>query len=133
MPPAKALELEHALRAFVREHRSDNPMFFEELSQQLERTVRDLHNQTTDVDSAVRLMTDLKSRLLSEPDVAAAHGLTPVGFAIYELIRDGGRAEPPRSIPREENGAYRAGNSEATAHDLASDMERRLDRYLNVI
>ena len=130
---ARALELEHSLRAFVREHRSDNPMFYEELSQQLERIVRDLRNRTTDVDNGVQRMIDLKSQLLREPDVAAAHGLTPVGFAIYELIQEGDRAELSQSVLREENGTYQTGSSQATAHDLASDVERRLDRYLNVV
>ena len=130
---ARALELEHSLRAFVREHRSNNPMFYEELSQQLERIVRDLRNRTTDVDSGVQRMIDLKNELLSEPDVAAAHGLTPVGFAIYELIQEGDRAELSQSVLREENDTYRTGSSETTAHDLASDVERRLDRYLNVV
>ena len=130
---ARALELEHSLRAFVREHRSNNPMFYEELSQQLERIVRDLRNRTTDVDNGVQRMIDLKSQLLREPDVAAAHGLTPVGFAIYELIQEGDRAELSQSVLREENGTYQTGSSQATAHDLASDVERRLDRYLNVV
>ena len=130
---ARALELEHSLRAFVREHRSNNPMFYEELSQQLERIVRDLRNRTTDVDNGVQRMIDLKSQLLREPDVAAAHGLTPVGFAIYELIQEGDRAELLQSVLREENGTYQTGSSQATAHDLASDVERRLDRYLNVV
>ena len=128
----RALELEHALRSFVLERRSDNPMFYEELSQQLERTVQDLRNRTTDVDSGVELMIDLKNHLLSEPDVAAAHGLTPTGFAIYKLIREGDRAEPSRRVIREENSTYRTLNSEPTAHDLASDVEMTLGQYLNV-
>ena len=130
---ARALELEHALRAFVRERRSDNPMFYEELSQQLERTVWDLRNRTGDVDAVVQLMLDLKNQLLSEPDMAAAYGLTPAGFAIYQLIRGGGCAEPPGPVRREENGTRQTGSSEAATHDLASDVERRLARYLNVV
>ena len=128
----RALELEHALRSFVRERRSDNPMFYEEMSQQLERTVWDLRNRTTDVESGVQLMIDLKNQLLSEPDVAAAHGLTPAGFAIYKLIQEGDRAELSRPVRREESSTYRTLNSEATAHDLASDVETRLVQYLNV-
>ena len=107
-------------------------MFYEELSQQLERTVQDLRNRTTDVDSGVQLMIDLKNQLLSEPDVAAAHGLTPAGFAIYKLIREGDRAEPSRPVRREESSTYRTLNSETTAHDLAADVEMTLGQYLNV-
>jgi type I restriction enzyme R subunit len=86
---SRASVMEHALRAYINTRLADNPVFFEKLSEQLERIIRDLHNQVIDAAEAARRAAEVKRQLHAEDDIAAEHGLSPVSFAIYELIRTG--------------------------------------------
>ena len=86
---ARASVMEHAIRDYINTRLADNPAFFEKLSEQLERIIQDLRNHLIDAAEAARRSDMVKRQLHTEEDIAAGHGLSPVSFAIYELIRAG--------------------------------------------
>ena len=86
---ARASVMEHAVRDYINTRLADNPAFFEKLSEQLERIIRDLRNHLIDAAEAARRSDMVKRQLHTEEDIAAEHGLSPVSFAIFELIRSG--------------------------------------------
>ena len=83
---ARASVMEHAVREYINTRLADNPAFFEKLSEQLERIIQDLRNHLID---AARRSDMVKRQLHTEEEIAAGHGLSPVSFAIYKLIRAG--------------------------------------------
>ena len=92
---ARASVMEHAIRAYISTRLADNPVFFEKLSEQLERIIRDLRNQVIDAAEAARMEDEVRRQFHAEEDIAAEHGLSTVSFAIFELIRSGdGDADP---------------------------------------
>ena len=97
---ARASVMEHAIRAYINTRMADNPTFFEKLSEQLERIIRDLRNNLIDSAEAARRSDEVRRQLQAEEDIATQHGLSPVSFAIYELIRNGAAAENGNA-PRE--------------------------------
>ena len=86
---ARASVMEHAIRAYISTRLADNPVFFEKLSEQLERIIRDLRNQVIDAAEAARMEDEVRRQFRAEEDIAAEHGLSTVSFAIFELIRTG--------------------------------------------
>ena len=86
---ARASVMEHAVRDYINTRLADNPAFFEKLSEQLERIIQDLRNHLIDAAEAARRSDIVKRQLHTEEDIAAEHGLSPVSFAIFELIRSG--------------------------------------------
>ena len=86
---ARASVMEHAVRDYINTRLADNPAFFEKLSEQLERIIQDLRNHLIDAAEAARRSDMVKRQLHTEEDIAAEHGLSPVSFAIFELIRSG--------------------------------------------
>ena len=104
---ARASIMEHAIRAQIHDRLADNPVFFEKLSAQLSRIIEDLRNRLIDSAEACRRLALLRHHAQSEADIAAEHGLSPVSFAIYELL-DGRSDEPATdSAIREEQTPYR--------------------------
>ena len=83
----RASVMEHAIRAYINTRLANNPAFFEKLSEQLERIIRDLRDHVIDSAETMRQADLLKRQLHTEEDIAAEHGLSPVSFAIFELIR----------------------------------------------
>ena len=83
---ARASLMEHAVRAQIHERLAENPAFYERLSEQLERIIRELREQLIDAAEACRQMAELRSQVRSEAEVAAEHGLTPVSYAVYGLL-----------------------------------------------
>ena len=105
---ARASIMEHAIRAQIHDRLADNPVFFERLSAQLARIIEDLRNRLIDSAEACRRLALLRHHAQSEADIAAEHGLSPVSFAIYELL-DGRSDEPATdSAIGEEQTPYRA-------------------------
>ena len=86
---ARASVMEHAVREYINTRLADNPAFFEKLSEQLERIIQDLRNHLIDAAEAARRSDMVRRQLHTEEEIAAGHGLSPVSFAIYELIRTG--------------------------------------------
>ena len=105
---ARASIMEHAIRAQIHDRLADNPVFFEKLSAQLARIIEDLRNRLIDSAEACRRLALLRHHAQSEADIAAEHGLSPVSFAIYELL-DGRSDEPATDLAiGEEQTPYRA-------------------------
>ena len=111
---ARASLMEHAVRAQIHEGLAANPVFYEKLSEQLERIIADLRNRVIDSAEACRQYAAIRRVIRSEADIAAEHGLSPVSFAIYELLDE--RAEEPSSARqvREEQPTYRTEFDEDT-------------------
>lgn len=87
---ARASVMEHSIRAQIHERLADNPVYFERLSAQLERIIHDLRSRLIDSAEACLRMQAVLRHVRSEADVAAEHGLSPVSFAILEMLN--GRA-----------------------------------------
>ena len=83
---ARASLMEHAVRAQIHERLAENPAFYERLSEQLERIIRELRDQLIDAAEACRRMAELRSEVGARAEVAAEHGLTPVSYAVYGLL-----------------------------------------------
>ena len=83
---ARASLMEHAIRAQIHEGLDANPAFYEKLSEQLSRIINDLRNRLIDSAEACRRYAAIRHLIRREADIAAEHGLTPVSFAIYELL-----------------------------------------------
>ena len=129
---ARASVMEHAIRAYISDRLADNPMFYGKLSEQLERIISDLRNQVIDAAEAARRQAELKRELQTEEDVAATHGLSPVSFAVYELIRDGSSPELPYGNTAGNGIAYRDELDE-TMKLVSMEVEDLLSRHRAVV
>ena len=83
---ARASLMEHAIRAQIHEGLTTNPAFYEKLSEQLARIIQDLRNRVIDSAEACKRFSVVLRVIKSESEIAAEHGLSPVSFAIYELL-----------------------------------------------
>ena len=129
---ARASIMEHAIRAQIHDRLADNPVYFERLSAQLERIIEDLRNRLIDSAEACRRLALLRHRAQSEADVAAGQGLSPVSFAIYELLDV--RLEEPavETATREEQAPYRTHFDEETKN-VARRVESAVNRHKSVV
>ena len=75
---ARASLMEHAVRAQINERLAENPAFYEKLSEQLDRIIRELRERLIDAAEACRRLAKLRREVQSEADIAAQHGLSPV-------------------------------------------------------
>ena len=129
---ARASVMEHAIRAQIHEGLATNPVFFEKLSEQLERIIKDLRNRVIDSAEACKLYAAIRRVIRSEADIAAEHGLTPVSFAIYELL-DGQPAEDASECQvHEEQHPYRTEFDEETK-DVSLKVESVVLRHSRII
>ena len=137
---ARASLMEHAVRAQINERLEANPAFFEKLSEQLERIIEELRQRLIDAAEACRRMAELRRQIQGETDIAAQHGLSPVSFAVYELLAgpgaDGAASDAERpsvgNYVHEGPGAYRAApDDELTA--VARQVESVIQRHSVVI
>ena len=87
---ARASLMEHALRAQIKERVEENPVFYERLSEALERIIRELRARLIDAAEGCRRLAELREQVTHEEAIAAEHGLTPVSFAVYGLLADKG-------------------------------------------
>ena len=103
---ARASVMEHAIRAQIHEGLDLNPVFFEKLSDQLQRIIDDLRKQVIDAAEACRRFSEVRQMVLSEPGIAAEHGLSPVAFSIYELLDRHTNSAASPELVREERSSY---------------------------
>ena len=129
---ARASIMEHAIRAQIHEGLSANPGFFEKLSEQLSRIIEDLRNRLIDSAEACRRYAEIRHLIRSEAEIAAEHGLSPVSFAIYELL-DELPSEPasPTQV-REEQPQYRTQFDEETK-SVALKVESVVVRHSDIV
>ena len=128
---ARASIMEHAIRAQIHERLASNPVFFERLSAQLSRIIEDLRNRLIDSAEACKRLAKIRNEIRSEADIAAEHGLSPVSFAIYQLI-DGGPKAPAGGVVREEPAAYGAQFDEETK-GIARKVETVVAQFTGVV
>lgn len=123
---ARASLMEHSVRAQINERLAENPAFYEKLSEQLDRIIRELRERLIDAAEACRRLAKLRREVQSEADIAAQHGLSPVSFAVYELLI------PPREAAREAPASYRTGLDEEIAR-VARRVDGAIRRHTEVI
>ena len=129
---SRASIMEHAIRAQIHERLTDNPVYFERLSAQLSRIIEDLRNRLIDSAEACRRYAAIRHLIRSEADIAAEHGLSPVSFAIYELLDDRPREPVPGTAVREELAPYRVAFDEKTK-DVSRNVESVVNRHNTVV
>ena len=83
---ARASVMEHAIRAQIHERLAENPVFYERLSERLERVIQDLRNRLIETSEACRRMAALRSEASRIREFAAQLGMTQVAYAIYQLL-----------------------------------------------
>ena len=83
---ARASVMEHAIRARIHERIDSNPAFYERLSEQLARIIKDLRDRVIDAAEASRRMEQLRIDLGREEGIAAALGLSPLAYAVYGML-----------------------------------------------
>lgn len=132
---ARASVMEHAIRAQIKERIAENPVFYERLSQQLERIIAEMRQRIIDAAEACRRMMAIREEALTESQAAAAHGLTDLSFAVYELLErstnpPAADARPP--LVRERAPRYRAGLDERLK-SVAIDIEHVMARGQAII
>ena len=129
---ARASIMEHAIRAQIHEGLSANPVFFEKLSEQLSRIIEDLRNRVIDSAEACRRYAAIRQLIRSEADIAAEHGMSPVSFAIYELLDEpANEPESPTQV-REEQAPYRTQLDEQTK-SVALRVEAVVAQHTGVV
>ena len=128
---ARASIMEHAIRAQIHERLADNPAFFEKLSAQLERIIQDLRNRLIDSAEACRHLALLHQEVRSEADIAAEHGLSPVSFAIYELLNERSQEVVSPSQLREEQAHYRT--IDEGTKGVALKVQAVVDRHYAIV
>ncbi len=129
---ARASIMEHAIRAQIHERLTDNPVFYERLSERLTRIIEDLRNRLIDSAEACRRLADLRHQVQSEADIAAVHGLSPVSFAVYELLDVRSESPVPDAAVREDPTPYRTHFDEETKR-VARKVESMVDRHKAVV
>ena len=129
---ARASIMEHSIRAEIHERLADNPVFFEKLSARLAKIIEDLRNRLIDSAEACRRYAAMRREIRSEAEIAAEHGLSPVSFAIYELLDGQPDATGATGEIREEQAPYRTRFDEETK-DIARTVEGLLDRHRAVV
>ena len=129
---ARASIMEHAIRAQIHEGLDTNPVFFEKLSDQLSRIIEDLRKRLIDSAEACIHYAAIRQLIRSEADIAAEYGLSPVSFAIYELLDEPPKeAETPTPI-REGQSQYHTRFDERTK-GVAMKVESVVVRYSGVV
>ena len=123
---ARASIMEHAIRAQIHEGLAANPAFYEKLSEQLSRIIQDLRNRLIDSAEACKRYAAIRQLIQSEADIAAEHGLSPVSFAIYELL-DESPEESDKGV-REGQPSYRTEIDEKVK-DVALRVESAVDLH----
>ena len=129
---ARASIMEHAIRAEIHERLAENPAFYEKLSQQLARIIEDLRNRVIDSAEACRREEALRNQIRSEADIAAQHGLSPVSFAIYELLDNAPTVSASAGVIREGSGAYRT-HFDEDLKDVALKVDKVVSRHKAVV
>ena len=129
---ARASMMEHAIRAQIHEGLDANPAFYEKLSEQLSRIINDLRNRLIDSAEACRHYAAIWHLIRREADIAAEHGLTPVSFAIYELLDERSEDADSSTEIRESHPPYHTQLDEETKC-IALKVESAIVRHSGVV
>ena len=129
---ARASLMEHAIRAQIHARIGENPIFAERLSVQLARIIQELQQRVIDAAEACQRLFELRDTIQSEADIAAAHGLSPMSFSIYELLDSS--ADSSDTSPAVDDGdtAYRT-HFDETTKTMALKLEETVDKHRAVV
>lgn len=132
---ARASVMEHAIRAQIKERFAENPVFYEKLSAHLARIIEDMRRKLIEAAEACRRLRSVRLEALSEADVAAQQGFSPLSFAIYELLDashdDVDRTTGPGAV-HEERAGYRT-SFDNEKKGLAQRLEAVLAQYQGIV
>ncbi len=129
---ARASVMEHAIRAQIHERLSENPVFYERLSERLARIIEDLRNRLIETAEACRRMAALRHDVQRMADVAAQHGMTTVSYAIYQLLEDFPAGQSLESTVEEGQSGYRTEIDEGTKK-ISEKVESVIAHHKDVI
>ncbi|MEZ4554189.1 MAG: type I restriction endonuclease subunit R [Dehalococcoidia bacterium] len=132
---ARASLMEHAIRAQIKERVGDNPVFYERLSEALERIIRELRARLIDAAEGCRRLAALRSQIAREEAVAAEQGLTPVAFAVYGLLGEDGKTAAGAGHGRpltEEREGY-VPELDGRLKTVAQEIDAALQRHRSII
>ncbi len=126
---AKASEMEHAIKEELKIRYEENPVFYQTLRERLEQILAERKMERLSSAEELKRLRTLVQELRSVANIAESMGLTPVSFALYELL-----------LQDVTDGAARAAEARAPYHaeidepkrELASQLEDQL-RALAVI
>ncbi len=129
---ARASVMEHAIRAQIHERLAENPVFYERLSQRLERIIEDLRNRLIETTDACRRMAALRHDVQRMADIAAQHGMTTVSYAIYQLLDEFPAGETPETTVQEGQRRYLTELDEETKR-VSEKVEKVIAQHKRVI
>ncbi len=129
---ARASVMEHAIRAEIHERLAENPVFYERLSERLARIIEELRHNIIGTAEACRRMAALRHQVQSMAEVAARYGMTPVSFAIYQLLDNSPVGETPKSVVAERQSGYRTELDKETKK-VSEEVERIIAQHQDVI
>ena len=129
---ARASIMEHAIRAQISERIGENPGFYERLSAQLKRIIEDLRNHLIDSAEACRQYAEVREQIRGEADTAARHGLSPVSYAVYELL-EARSADSDQGTDILGPGASSASHLDGDLKNIALTIEGDIDQYVGVV
>ncbi|MEX1023213.1 MAG: type I restriction endonuclease subunit R [Dehalococcoidia bacterium] len=132
---ARASVMEHAIRAQIKERVDENPVFYERLSEALERIIRELRARLIDAAEGCKRLAVLRSQISREEAIAAEHGLTPVSFAVYGLLSGdtvGGEANAGARQVRDESDGY-VPEFDERLKEVARDIDAVLQEHRAII
>ena len=133
---ARASLMEHALRAQIKERVEENPVFYERLSEALERIIRELRARLIDAAEGCKQMAALREQITREEAIATEHGLTPVSFAVYGLLAGKGDEASGLTdgfpVAAEEIAPYDA-EFDGGLKDVALDIEGVIQEHRSII
>ena len=126
--------MEHAIRAQIHERMAGNPVYYEKLSTQLDRIIQDLRNQVIDAAEACRRQLALRKQVRSEADFAAKHGLSPISFAIYEMLESiESRETTTAGVLQEEQASYRTHFDKGLRSVALNCRRTQLSKHLDIV
>ena len=85
---ARASVMAHALRAQINERVAENPALYGRLSEVLKRIIGQLHRKIIDAAECCMRLAALVDAVKQEERIASQHGLSPVSYAVYQLLAD---------------------------------------------
>jgi type I restriction enzyme R subunit len=83
---AKASEMEHAIKEELKIRYEENPIFYQTLRERLEQILAERRLERLSSAEELRRLRTLAQELRSVASIAESMGLTPVSFALYELL-----------------------------------------------
>jgi len=126
---AKASEMEHAIKEELKIRYEENPVFYQTLRERLEYILAERKLERLSAAEELKRLRTLIQDLRGVASVAESMGLTPVSFALYELLLQE-VADESRKVA-DERAVYHASVDEPK-RDLANALEERL-RELAVV